>query len=408
MPYPIFDIELTRSLPEIRLAPHHNGYAVLLRYEGKPINFWLEERPPNQFIKSEFLKCRIAESTKEKILAEYIRDELVIEPEHWPQPPLTVAVCTKDRPSLLARCLKSLKQNGCWPEDTGPPIEILVVDNAPSNHCTRKLVNYYKKVRYCCESKPGLDFARNKAIAGARGQWIAFLDDDVVVDRYWLSGLWEALSENPDAGAITGLVLPYELETDAQIVFERGGGFRRGFQKIRYHGQRLENNPLYPCGAGIFGAGANMAIRRDVLEKLNGFDEALDTGAPLPGGGDLDIFYRIIHAGFPLVYEPRFLVFHQHRIEIKNLRRQYRSWGLGFMAYVTKSIETDPSNRQKFLRLILWWFKYQWRHLYRSIRKTDEIPFNLRIAELYGGIFGLLGEYHRSKKRIKMIKKTIT
>jgi hypothetical protein len=52
----------------------------------------------------------------------------------------------------------------------------------------------------------------------------------------------EAWAENPDAAAFTGLVLPYELATDAQILFEQRGGFRRGFEKIRY-GQVLPGNP---------------------------------------------------------------------------------------------------------------------------------------------------------------------
>ena len=55
-------------------------------------------------------------------------------------------------------------------------------------------------------------------------------------------------------------------------------------------GQVLSGNPLYPCGSGIFGAGCNMAFKREVLLKLGGFDEALDTGAPLPGGGRFRYF----------------------------------------------------------------------------------------------------------------------
>jgi GT2 family glycosyltransferase len=232
------------------------------------------------------------------------------------------------------------------------PVEILVVDNAPSDMRTRKLIASLPDIRYVCEPKPGLNFARNQALREATGELLAFLDDDVTIDHGWLAGLLEAWAENPDAAAFTGLVLPYELVTEAQIIFEQRGGFRRGFEKIRY-GQSLPGNPLYPCGAGIFGAGANMAFHRDILIDLGGFDEALDTGTHIPGGGDLDIFYRIIRAGYPLVYEPQFLVFHQHRREIEALRRQYRrSWGLGFMAFVTKCYRTDPLQRPKLRRLL--------------------------------------------------------
>src|ERR1017187_7848104 len=90
-------------------------------------------------------------------------------------------------------------------------------------------------------------------------------------------------------------VLPMELETEAQVVFEKRGGFRRGFNRIRY-GPVLPGNALYPGGAGIFEAGANMAFSAEVLRRMGGFDEALDTGPAVPGGGDLDIFYRVIRA----------------------------------------------------------------------------------------------------------------
>ena len=98
-----------------------------------------------------------------------------------------------------------------------------------------------------------------------------------------------------------------------------------------------------------------MAVRRDVLRALGGFDEALDTGAPLPGGGDLDIFYRLARGGHPIVSEPRCLVLHQHRREYARLRHQLWTWGLGFMAFVAKSYRAEPSQRGKFRRLLAWW-----------------------------------------------------
>lgn len=81
----------------------------------------------------------------------------------------------------------------------------------------------------------------------------------------------------------TRKVLPYELATAVQVLFEQTGGFRRGFETI-YYGQSMPNNSVYPCASGIFGAGCNMAFRREVVLQLGGFDEALDTRAPLPGG----------------------------------------------------------------------------------------------------------------------------
>jgi hypothetical protein len=202
-------------------------------------------------------------------------------------------------------------------------------------------------------------------------------------------------------------VLPYELETPAQILFEERGGFRTafgaGFEKIRF-GARLAGKARYPVEAGIFGVGANMAFRRDVLLHLGGFDEALDTGAPLPGGGDLDVFYRVVRAGHPLVYEPSCLVFHQHRRELSALRRQYWSWGVGFMAFVAKSYATDPAHRPAQRRAVTEWFKYQGGELKGALRRRQGLQVALTLTEIRGGVVGLFGEYARSQRRVERIR----
>ena len=405
MPYAIADIEVTQPLPILTLFESDTGIALILRRKDKPIGFLMQALPAKSIITSDELVPWIVQELGSKLLQESLREELVCPANQRPLPSLTVAICTKDRTDNLARCLESLLKLQTANKPVGSPnFEILVVDNAPSDEQTQKLVASLPTVNYVREPKPGLDFARNRALTEATNEMLAFLDDDVVVDRNWLDGFIEAWAENPDAAAFTGLVLPYELATEAQILFEQNGGFRRGFEKIRY-GQILPSNPLYPCGSGIFGAGCNMAFRREILLKLGGFDEALDTGAPLPGGGDLDIFYRVIRAGYPLVYEPQYLVFHQHRREKEKLRRQYWTWGLGFTAFVVKSYQSDPPQRSKLRRLVWWWLKYQLDRLKNSLRGQYVLPPAMILAELWGGIVGIFGEYPRSLKRSDLIRR---
>src|SRR5260221_12477877 len=124
----------------------------------------------------------------------------------------------------------------------------------------------------------------------ATGELIAYLDDDVVVDSGWLAGLQEAWGENPDAAAFTGLVMPLRLDTTAQVLFERRNGFRRGVGKNRF-GKELPGNSLYPCGAGIFGAGFNMAFRRHLLRDIGGGGVAPAIATPHPRGGGARHFY---------------------------------------------------------------------------------------------------------------------
>jgi glycosyltransferase involved in cell wall biosynthesis len=408
MRYSRFDVDVAHPLQDLPLAPGDAGVAVLVRRKGVPIGYWMEATHGATSVSAAALEQRIASELGVRIVAEAVREELTPPRQAQAIPSLTIAICTKDRPDGVERLLDSLRAQLDAATAAGHPIEVLVVDNAPSDNRTRDLAARWPHVRYVLEPKPGLNFGRNRAIREASGEFLAYLDDDVVVDEGWLAGLCEAWAANPDAGAFTGQVLPMELETDAQIIFERRGGFRRGFDRVRYGPVSVDR--LYPGGAGNFGAGANMCYRTRMLAALGGFDEALDTGAWVPGGGDLDMFYRVIRAGHPLVYEPRFLVFHQHRREMDALSRQYRrSWGLGFMCYLVKCLKTDPERRVNLLRLVKWWFVHHTRDLLGNMRRQwrglDCIPPSMLAGELWGGVVGLCGGYGRSARRVAEIRR---
>lgn len=397
MPYHWLDLDLDRSLPTVALEADETGWAVLVRRAGRPVAFWIEPLPPSTRMDPEAVGARVAREAGSDVLRACIRDALPLRGEAPPLPSLTVAVCTHARPERLARCLDAIALLEVLPGLAAP--EVLVVDNAPPDGRTREVAVARPSVRYVVEPVPGLNFGRNRALVEATGDWIAFLDDDVVPDPTWLAGLMAAWREHPDARAVTGLVLPFALETEAQILFERAGGFRRGCRTIR-HEPRWPEDPRYPAGAGTFGAGANMAFHRATLLDLGGFDEALDTGPPLPGGGDLDAFYSVLHAGHPLVYEPAAFVFHEHRRDLNGLRHQYYTWGLGFMAYVGKHLRGDPAMRGRFRSLVRWWHRYQARNLKASLRGRHPLPPEMVWAEWRGGLVGMTGEYRRSQRRV--------
>lgn len=401
MPYQITSLELSEPLDALSIGPADSGLALILRYHDRPIGFIMRSLEPNTTLSTEQLSEWITPAVGEQLLKEKISAQLQPELQPVKFPSLSIAICTRDRPESLQRCLLALLPLQI---PHNPVFEIVVVDNAPSDQRTYELVKTFPSVRYTAEPKPGISFARNHALQMATGELLAFLDDDTVVDPQWLKGLQTAFFENPDAGGFTGLVLPYELESEAQILFENRGGFRRGFEKIRY-GQQLLGNPLYPCGAGIFGAGCNMAFRRLLLLELGGFDNVLGTGRPTQGGEDLDIFYRVIRAGYPFVYEPSYVIYHQHRREMLKLRRQYQGWGTGLMAFLTKSYQSDPPMRSRFVKLVAWWFRYQLRMLASSLKgNARSLPAGMILAEIWGGVTGLLGVYGRSRRQMAAIQ----
>lgn len=314
---------------------------------------------------------------------------------------VTVAVCTRDRATDLALCLEALSRLRY------PNVEILVVDNAPATDATRELVHHrYPEVRYVLEPRPGLDWARNRAILEAKGDIVAYTDDDVIVDPGWIDEIVRVFQQDETIMGVTGMVVPWELETEAQWLFERYGGFNRGFDPKwallgKSHTHLAASRYI---GTGQFGTGANMAFRRQVFESIGYFDPALDVGTVTNGGGDLEMFFRLLREGYGLMYEPKALVWHRHRSKYSELQAQIESWGTGFYAYLTRSAWFYPKDRWAIVRFGLWWL---WRHVRRYVAasiKPSPIPNELVIRELRGSLKGPC-LYAKARKWAKDIRK---
>ncbi len=160
--------------------------------------------------------------------------------------------------------------------------------------------------------------------------------------------------------AVTGLVAPLELETAAQAAFERYGDFGRGYIRHwadvnRAGGERAATEHV---AVARFGAGANMAYRRGVFSRVGGFDPALDVGTPTSGGGDLEMFFRVLKAGYPPVYEPEAIARHRHRREAPALRAQITNNGVGLYAFPARCFWHFPEERLPVARHALWWLLY--------------------------------------------------
>lgn len=317
---------------------------------------------------------------------------------HYPL--VTVAVCTRDRPEDIKRCLAALGTLDY------PNLEILIVDNAPTHDGVRNLIEgNYPQVRYVCEPRPGLDWARNRAILEARGEIIAYTDDDVVVDPIWVKALVQVFLENPDVMAVTGLVVPYELETEPQVLFEHYGGFGQGFEpkRVRITASTASQLVARYGTPGQFGTGANMAYRRSLFDQVGYFDPALDVGTVTNGAGDLEMFFRVLKAGYGLVYEPAALVRHRHRRDEEKLRVQLANNGVGLYAYFVRNWLAYPEHRLAFIKLGIWWLGW-WllRRWWINIRFPHRFPTALIVAEFRGCFVGL-GRYQQALKTARTL-----
>jgi len=300
-------------------------------------------------------------------------------------PLITVAVCTRDRPEALATCLAALAKLDY------PQLDILVVDNAPSSDATQQLVeaSSHPQVRYICEPRPGLDWARNRALIEAQGEIIAYTDDDVIVDPGWTKAIAQTFSESPEIMAVTGLVVPYALETEAQILFEMQGGFGKGFDRQQYRIPPGQKTPWFLVGTGNFGTGANMAFRRSLFAETGGFNPALDVGTVTQGAGDLEMFFRVLKAGYELVYEPRVLVRHQHRSDYAKLKSQLTNNG-SVLAYCDCARRAYPEERWTTWQLALTWLlTWHCRRLISGLLHPKQFPLELVWAEFRGWFISL-------------------
>ena len=241
-------------------------------------------------------------------------EQLQIEVNRSTNQSVSVVICTRDRTQQLTECLFSLQN---LPQ---PPEEIVVVDNAPSSDATRDLVKQMPGIKYILEPKPGLDVARNAGIANSSGDIIAFTDDDVKIHPQWLSKL-RLNFQDPEVMAMTGLVLPAELETESQLIFETFWSFNRGYLPVIYDRNYFEKFKPFGVPVWNIGAGANMAFRREAFAKIGYFDERLDMGAA-GCSGDSEIWYRVLAEGWICRYDPTAIVYHYHRQDINGLKKQ--------------------------------------------------------------------------------------
>jgi cellulose synthase/poly-beta-1,6-N-acetylglucosamine synthase-like glycosyltransferase len=140
-----------------------------------------------------------------------------------------------------------------------------------------------------------------------------------------------------------------------------------------------------------------MAYRRRVFETIGEFDPALDVGTVTQGGGDLDMFFRVLQHGLLLVYEPAAVVRHRDRRTIPELHRQLFGWGSGFYAYLCRNAVMVPEARGAIIRFALWYFWVRYiRWLLVTLWSSPPFPRTLILTELRGAILGPL-RYRRAR-----------
>lgn len=277
-------------------------------------------------------------------------------------PLISVVICTRNRGSQLAGTLESLRRiefEGRW--------EIVIVNNGSTDNTGSLLREFANDppapVRIVFEPVPGLSRARNRGLASARGELVAFTDDDCYPTENYLDAISTCFATH-DIAFAGGRVLLFD-PTDQRVTIRESNAV-----------ETIDAGDFVPSGLIH---GANMIARRSVLLELNGFDERLGAGTAFKSGEDTDMLRRITLSGRHGRYDPSIAVYHHHGRKTPEAAEQLeRGYRRGFGSCMIKYV-MNPVTRSAYARI---WY---WR-----LRKSDasdifrELRAALQFAWRYG------------------------
>jgi glycosyltransferase involved in cell wall biosynthesis len=376
-PVKVVDLDLARGVGEIA-CPGYDRVIVFARYGSRPLGHVVFEDVVGGLVDEARLRERLYVRLGLRLAKGMLAVGAALPRDGVAAPPISVVVCTRDRAELLADCLAHLQALDY------PHYEVVVVDNASATGATAEVAARHP-VRYVREERPGLNWARNRGVAEARHDIVAFTDDDARADSAWLTAVARGFAD-PQVGCVTGLIAPAELETRAQILFDWAyGGMGKGTRARTHRAARMSARER--IAVFRLGVGTNMAFRRAALERAGPFDTALDVGTPSCGGGDLDMMHRIVGAGFDVRYEPGALVWHRHRRELSALRKQLESDGRAFGVYLIKLWRTRSVERRAIWSFVArQWAPWLVGRVLRGLVGREQLPLALLWANLRGAL----------------------
>lgn len=247
--------------------------------------------------------------------------------------PVSVVVPSRDRPEMLARCLASVRAS------LRDGDELVVVDSASRDAgAVRGVAERYGARVVRCDV-PGVDLARNAGWPAGSRSLVLFTDDDVVVDAGWADAFSRCAAEHPEAAFLTGWIgVP--------------DGQQRGYEVAI----KDDDMPavLDRSTRGILGHGASLAVRREVLVAVGGWDEALGSGARFQSSPEVDLFDRMLAAGHTGRFCPEARAWHDQWRAGTEIVRLHLRYGTGAGARLAKLIRTDRGRFRHVARECLW------------------------------------------------------
>lgn len=235
-------------------------------------------------------------------------------------PATSLIICTRNRPQLLSDTVDSVLAGH------EIPAEIVIIDQSAQPHSILATLKPDRAcvIHYVWSHSIGLSRARNEGLAAAHHEWIAIIDDDMYVHPDWFGALMRALIGASPCAVVTGQVRPSESEV--------AGGFAPSTIEDQtpavYQGRVLIE---------VLSAG-NMALQRLAIQDVGWFDERLGAGAAFRSAEDNDLGYRLLEAGYRVLYVPAAIVYHRAWRSKREYVPLRWSYGFGRGAFFAKHL----------------------------------------------------------------------
>ncbi|MCQ2345680.1 MAG: glycosyltransferase [Paludibacteraceae bacterium] len=300
---------------------------------------------------------------------------------------LSVIICTYNRDKYIGNLLESIAANDLDKSH----YEIILVDNNCTDHTAevcRRFSDTHPDVafRYCVETEQGLSAARNKGINEATGDLLLYVDDDALVDTWYLRTATEFMETHPEVMACGGPILPlYETEEPKWM---------SPYTKALLTAWMDYGKVVRQYPNGKFPGGGNAAYRATVFQKVGLFNTELGRkGLNLMGSEEKDIFDKMTALGMIFYYLPDMILHHiipQKKLEQDYFDRLTTQIGISERKR-TLAISRAKYGKRLFMEAVKWggtlvlWLKYL--ILLKPSKGNKLIAFRIRVSK---GLLGLV------------------
>jgi GT2 family glycosyltransferase len=269
-------------------------------------------------------------------------------------PPTSLIICSRNRQGMLGDTVRSVLQG------TQVPTEIVVVDQSDRRPESLPVDWRHPRcdVRQVWTPEAGLSRANNLGVTEARYDLLVFTHDDVLVTPAWFGTVVQALLAAGPRSVVTGRVPPGKPEVP--------GGFQQTARELDspvVWQRRTRLNPLLVL---------NMALPRSALDEVGGFDARLGPGTPFPGAEDVDLGFRLLEAGYRIVYSPDAVLYHRAWRTPRSYLPLRWAYGVALGGFFAKHL----SLRDRWIaRTMMGVLRYRSAHACRTLVREPRVAF---------------------------------